>query len=233
MIGIATVLMLAAAASGDPSSSPCECPRSIGASAGAPPLVVVVDPEGRDALLACGYLDERISQRRVIGSEFEVFRCGSDSSILTFGALQTCTLEAEPTGLTITELTRWPFGPDWTWVDVPLWEYRVFVAPERPIRKRFVLSAPELTAEQIETTLQQVDSAKQDWEPSKADIDKIEELVGRTLAAALTGNEPARRNLGSMSKELGLDGHGAEVYSEAFEVYQSFANETGKVPPLP
>jgi hypothetical protein len=227
MISIVTALIISTAlANSQPSG--CECPRSIGAAAGAPPLIVIYDAERRPSLIACGYLHARQSQDKVTASEFQVFRCGSDVAILTFGALQRCILESMPSKMKITEISRWPFGLNWSWVDVPIWQYMVYANVGRPIEKRIVLSPPILSKRQVEDTLKNYALLRQSLASEKnrlALAADLENMIGRILVVALMGNPRGRRHLESMRSELTLDGHMAEIHSEAVSIYNSYAQE--------
>jgi len=140
-----------------------------------------------------------------------------------------------PSKMKITETSRWPFGLNWSWVDVPIWEYMVYADVGRPIEKRMVLSPPILSKRQVEDTLKNYTLLKQSL-ASKTNrlalATELENIIGRILAVALMGNKEGQRDLESMRSELSLDGHMGEIHSEAVSIYNSYAQETGKLPVL-
>ena len=208
--------------------SACDCPESIGADAGSPPLIVASGPAGLPGLVACGYLESR-DGTRVRASEFEVFPCGSHKSILTFGASETGVLRTSGRQLLITELTRWPFGPNWKWVDVPLWEYALTPGQPPHVSKFLALQAPHFSNVQVREVLRQYKTAR----TTHKSPDDFEELTGRLLGAALSGNDEARAALAGLRVALNLDGADAETWQEAVNIYELYARTTGKIPLLP
>jgi hypothetical protein len=233
MISFITTLLIATAISNSQPTG-CECPESIGARAGSPPLIITYDLQNRPSLIACGYLDKEKSQKQVIASEFQVFRCGHDKALLTFWALQTCILEAMQSKLVITEISPWPFGANWAWVDVPIWRYVVSTDVDLPIDKKMVLSPPSLSKQQIEETFNKYFLLKQTFLSNKKEISgtELEEIIGRMLAVALMGNAEGLRYLAEMSKNLRFDGYISELHGDAINTYNIYAQESGKVPVL-
>jgi hypothetical protein len=185
----------------------CSCPKSIGANAGAPPLIEA------SGFVACGYLDSRDGDV-VRASEFDVFACGSDVPLVELGATQTALLRSRDGGLEIVEVANWPFGDEWKWIDVQIWRYVVKPGQPFAVTKTFILEAPRITRRDVEAAKDR------------------EELIGRLLAAALSGSASARTALIELRPKI-LPGHDAEVYAEAVETYQLYAKSTKRVPPLP
>ena len=225
---IALLVLVRATARGQ---AACPCPDSIGAEAGSEALIRIVSSSGHPVLLACGYLEKRQADGDVIASEFDVFRCGRKESLLSFGALQTCRLHAEPSRLVVIEFARWPFGHGWNWVDEAAWEYVVSAEGGKRVSKRMVLAAPRLTTAQIAVVLEGYDKCRASLQT--CDLEQIEEVVGRTLVAALAGSTAAQQALFSLASELKLDGHGAEVYTSAISLYDAYAKTSRKVPARP
>lgn len=208
----------------------CPCPESIGAEAGSRPLVVVAASPGRPSLLACGYLES--SDAGVVrASEFDVFSCESDKPVLSFSALQTATLRRDGQSLVITEVERWPFGPKWKWIDVPVWRYLVKPGTTPAVAKTLVLHPPVLTPRQISEALSLYVASLSE----KGSFEHYEDVIGRVLAAALTGDEASRLALQGIRRvrPAWLDGAAAEFFHQALRTYQSYAHATGKVPELP
>jgi hypothetical protein len=225
-----TSLILALVVAGGPSWAD-ECTYRICDAADLPSVLRMLDSEQRNAMIACGHFLGLDSESRDLVYKLQVFRCGTESPVLTFD--KTVRLESDSAWdeLKISELTRWNFGADWDWIRVPLWEYSVWIDADRPIEKRLVLSPPDLTEEQVEDVLREYRTTVSSSTPLYSG--GLEILMGKTLAVALTGNEEGRLHLRNMIQELPLTGEVAERYAEAVEVYQSYATETGKVLPLP
>jgi hypothetical protein len=225
---VALVAVLFAALPVEAKSPPCACPRSIGAAAGALPLVVLEPRRGRPGLVACGYLETRKADNAVLASEFEVFQCGSSKPIFTFGALQHCEIAAKRGRLVVTELTRWPFGPGWEWIDLPFREYVITPGRRPRVSKILVLQRPGLTPQQVGEVLARFERQKK----SKTSLDYAEEedLVGRILVAALSGNPAARAAFEHIDDAVILDGALGEEYAEALKVYNAWGKTEGWAP---
>ena len=211
----------------------CECPQSIGAPSGSSPLVVTGELDNLENLVACGYLMVRQGRDKVTASEFQVFRCGATNPLLTFSALQTCRIESFASKIKITEISRWPFGLNWSWVDVPIWEYTIYSDINRSLDKRMVLSPPTLSKQQIEGTLKDYALLKQSLpsnEGNSALAKKVENMIGRMLALALTGNAEGQRHLEIMGFELSLDGYLRELHSEAVNILSIYYREINNLP---
>jgi len=203
----------------------CPCPESIGAEAGSKPLIVVAS-QGTPSLLACGYLES--SDTDVVrASEFDVFSCASDKPVLSFSSLQTATLQRDGRSLVITEIERWPFGPEWKWIDVPVWRYVVTPGTTPVVAKASVLRPPVLTPTQISEALGVYDASLSE----RGSFANYEEVIGRVLAAALTGDEASRLALQGLHRAAPawLDGAASEFFHQALSTYQTYAHATGKV----
>jgi hypothetical protein len=216
MIGLALALMFVA--------GPCECPQV----AASRDLVLATEAPASHGggFVVCGYTRERQAEV-VVASEFEIFSCGGDKPMLTFGATKTALLRATPIGLEVTEVSNWPFGNEWRWVEVPIyrWElpYGKTAAPERTV----VLTPPKIPTEQLDALFRWYgDLARQSAEVRRAA--QSEEAVGRLFAAALTDEDRFRSIFKEMREALSLDGHSAEVYSEAEAMLASYADARGK-----
>jgi hypothetical protein len=207
---------------------PCLCPDGIGARAGMPPLVSLPASGDQPGLIVCG--DTYPKDAKVLRvSEFEVVSCGSREPLLLFSALQSCLVTAKGEILVITELTRGPFGPNWEWVDVPLWQYTVRGGAAPSAHRTLVLQAPALSPESIREALELFTNGR----GASSEPENSEEIIGRVLAAALAGSDNARVALAHIPEVVAMDGHAAEVWFEAKEIYQAYACESGRVPLLP
>jgi hypothetical protein len=205
---------------------PCVCPANIGGAAGDPPIAFVAASGNQPGLVACGY-----SERATVGltSEFEVFSCGSPKSLLTFGALESAFVEVKGEQLIATQVSRWPFGRNWQWVWVPMWRYMVTRGAPPRVDRMFILQAPSLSPEEVKEALALYSRNRQ----PAPQPENYEDIIGRVLAAALAGSGEAQWALAHMRNAIVIDGHAGEVWQQAEEFYQSYARETGRVPPLP
>ena len=91
-----------------------------------------------------------------------------------------------------------------------------------------IVKAPVLTKRQIREALnyyaRHINSPA--WE------DDYEDVIGRVLAAAVAGNNAARRSLAEMPANFELDGHSGEVYQEAIAFYKLCVDATQRLPDL-
>jgi len=170
---------------------------------------------GRRTILACGFLESR-DGAAVRASELQVFACGSNEPLLNFDATQSVHLVRRGEALVVSEVQRWPFGPHWNWVDVPIWEFVVRQGSPPSVSKTLVLRPPELTPARVSAVLALYEKAIVTSPPEPA----TEDLIGRLLACALAGSGPAVRALLDLSNALPVDGHAGEVWAEAVAVYR-------------
>ena len=209
MISLALLLAFAAA--------PCDCPPI--AVSRDQVLVAAEERASRgEGFVVCGYSEERRAEV-VVASEFEIFRCGGDKPILTFGAIDTALLRQIPSGLDVTEVANWPFGADWSWIEVPIyrWQlaYGATAAPERSV----VLTPPAISKERLDALYQWYgDLVRQ---PAETRAEQTEEAVGRVFAAALA-DDRFRPLFKDMREALALDGISAEIYNKAEALLASY-----------
>jgi len=181
--------------------------------------------------VVCGYREKGQPSGDLVSYEFDVFRCGSEKSLLTCGALQPCRIHVAADRLVITLLARWPFGKNWKWVDRAVWEYSFTTAGGDKPAKRMVFSAPGLSAAQVGQAFSAYDKCLKAGRG--AELELLEEAIGRMLVAALSGDAAAQKTFFSMPTALGLDAHAAEEYRDATELYDDYAAATKKVPARP
>ncbi len=191
----------------------CPCPKKWGATAGKPSTLIVFDNNNVPALVVC---------------RNDVYKCGEHRPILSYGSTDSCSVVSVPGKLSIIEYSRWPFGKDWKWFEVPIWELTILVDSTIAKTKRMALIPPTLSSNQIDEAIRQYNECKKFGSVGE----DYENLIGKILAVALSNNKYIIEELPGMRKELHLDGHSSEMYSEALEIYQAYAKETGKVPIL-
>jgi hypothetical protein len=210
----------------------CSCPTELLVPAVTHPLIAVGGRRAGDAGLAvCGSIEKRKSDVDVIAAEFGVFACPSKERVLEFDALQRAEVLASDGRLRITELTNWPFGADWKWIDVPLREFTVVPGTPPTVFRRTVLARPKLTSTQIKLVLNEFRSFR------RSRVDKEENLanlVGRLLAVALTGDGAsisAFREMRTILNSLDpFDAESAELYNAASDVYKEYVQAHGATP---
>ena len=194
------------------------------------PLAILRDKANRPALVACGSRDKKAGADTFVATSIDVFRCGSPEplSSLEYDAAQTYILKTTRNRFVITETEKWPFGPGWKWVDVPVRQF--VIATDRPdqVVESSVLKAPRLTRREIGDALDYYTRHIQ----SPALEEDFEDVIGRVLAAAVTGDPAARKALAEMPMTLSLDGHAAEIYQDAIRLYDSSVSPATKLPGL-
>jgi hypothetical protein len=90
----------------------CNCFNGIGSTESKKPSLSINFSNGLDFSI-CGYNQEIVSENEAIISEFDVFNCKTGESIITFGALQTCTVITKTDTLIIEEMIDLPVEKDW------------------------------------------------------------------------------------------------------------------------
>jgi hypothetical protein len=202
MIGLAVTLVLAAL--------PCTCP---GSSQSREQVLVARSPDSDHGLIVCGYTEERDSEV-VLASEFEVFSCERDKKpILALGATETARLRVTTLGLEVTEVSNWPVGEGWRWEPVPLYRWVLPFESSAPPLREIVLQPPVVTRAQLSELAVWYDRLLRASQDERAE--QSEEAVARLFVAALAGDAAFQRLFRAMPGEFGLDGHAAEIYSEA------------------
>lgn len=231
IIKILFLTLLIAFISVKSSATECICPDSIGAEAGSKPLAILKSQNELNSIIVCGYLDKQIEPNSVMASEFQVFRCDTKESLLTFDALQNCSIKVNGTELVITELKTCPFGQSWQWIDVPYKKTVIKIIPQNKyeIKESMILTPPQLSNETIKKGLNYLESFR-----NKKDIgpETQGKLIGIALAIALNGNKQGQKYLGEMGEweDIRVSASGSEVYYDAIDVYNSYSDATEKVP---
>jgi hypothetical protein len=188
----------------------CPCPAS--ASSRTPILATTV-------LVVCGHQDE-VRGDAIVGSELEIFSCERPTPLLAFDSLQTAILRTCGASLYVVEVAQWPFGKDWQWIEVPLYEWDLHAADVQPERQVLRLPPPAVTAGQIRAFL----AGYKQWladNPETRSYESAEENVARLFASAIAGDPEAIALLLNMPDAAGLDGAVAETYSAARQVYDA------------
>ncbi len=190
----------------------CRCPEP----AESKTLLITTAPgQSGQGLVACGYKE---GGRGVVvrGSEFEVFRCSDSRRLLQAGSLETADLRPAGADLHVVRLSNWPFGPHWSWDDVPVAEATLTESGEEPIWKAS-LPKPRIRTGEIEAFLRtyraSVQRAGRKYSPD-------EKVVGKLFVAMVAGNAEAKRLFWKMPQDVSLDGAVLEEYNKAVEDYR-------------
>lgn len=203
-------LAIAALSIAPPTLADCPCPLTASSRT---PILATTD------LVVCGHQDE-IRGDAIVADELEIFSCESTQPLLAFDALQTAILRTRGNSLDVVEVAQWPFGKDWQWIEVPLYEWQLHAADVQPQRQILPLPPPAITADQIRTFL----TGYKHWiaeDPKTRSYDSAEENVARLFVSAIAGDPEAIALFLNMPEAAGLDGAAAEVYSEASQDYDA------------
>jgi len=169
----------------------------------------------KGGVVACGYEDGRRG-KIVRGSEVQVFRCGQSEELLYFDGTQTVTIEPAGDAFRIVEYSHWPFGKHWTWIEVPVVEWRIDSRSSNHPLGRPRLGKPDVTTVEIKQFLREYRA----WVAMSDHRRGGEESVGRMFAAMVSGDPEAIRLFKSMRSDAGLDGAAAEDYEYAVHDYR-------------
>lgn len=162
--------------------------------------------------VVCGH-SEPARNGVITGSELEIFACDAPKALFWFGGVQTARIERRGTGLRVVEIAHWPFGKNWTWIDMPVLEWTL-EAGMKPPAPRAIAPEPAITAAQVDAFLERYRALLRAG--SAAD----EEIVGRLFAAAMSGNRTAADLFRTMERDAHLDGGAGEAYKSAQELFR-------------
>ncbi|MDX2000252.1 MAG: hypothetical protein SF066_21240 [Thermoanaerobaculia bacterium] len=216
-----SLLLLSLPLLSPPLGAACGCPAAAGDET--PVFAVGL---GATELVACG---RRVAQDadRWLVAELEVRQCGTAGAVFQCAALQTCRVEQRVGALVVTELEELPFGKDWEWVDVPSVEHVFSLGADGQVtqKSRSVFTPPRIPAADV-TRIHAGISA---WDG--LEVEAQEDLLYQTLALALGGDVKARQNL-VMLRGLTWVGNLEDAYDEVVEIYEGYAERTGRLPRL-
>jgi|CXWL01.1.fsa_nt_gi hypothetical protein len=215
------LLLLAFAVPASPATAACGCPNAAGSET---PLLSVAS--GIAEWVVCGEAVGKDGDRLLV-AELEVRRCGEAEPAFQCAALQTCRLERRVGALVVIELEELPFGQDWEWIDVPSVEHVITLGADGAAidKARSVLAPPRVSAADTE----RIHAGVRGWEG--LDADAQEDLLYQTLALALGNDTKARQNL-TMLRGLTWVGNLEDAYDEVVEIYEAYAERSGRVPSL-
>jgi hypothetical protein len=147
-----------------------------------------------------------------IRGELEIRNCRSGLTVLSFDGTQDATVEQRGDTLHVIESRRWPFGPHWQWIHMPLFEWTIDQQTPANPHPRRLLPRPAATAAEIRAQI----AAYRAWLKKPIDERKdYEQFVGRMFAAAVSGDREARALFETMDRDAHLDGEPGEVWNQA------------------
>jgi hypothetical protein len=182
-------------------------------------LLVAVSA-GKGGIVACGYEEERRADA-VVASGFEIFRCGEQKPFLEFDALQTAVLRAKAGVLQVTEIERWPFGKQWQWVPVPVYEWHLSARNPQPRLRRTLRATPTVAPHEIAAFLAEYRRWLSVPEDARS-YRSAEEYVARLFTSAVSGNAEAERLFLAMRRDAGLDGAAGVIHSMALGTFNAW-----------
>lgn len=166
----------------------CGCFDGIGSSENDKPSLTLEFSDG-DKISVCGYEEKKISDNKVLMSEFNVFNCKTGKSLTEYGAVQNCLVSIENGKLIIVELKYLPAGDNWKWIQVPIGVEKVFSNGTKVLAtgKSPNFEKVKIEKERIETFYRELDSIKENGE-----IKDPENILGKLEILALNGERKAR-----------------------------------------
>jgi hypothetical protein len=194
----------------------CGCPPTADSTR----LLITVGTSA-NGLVACGYEDERRA-RSVVASEFQIFRCAGTEPLMEFGALRKAILRNRGSVLQVTEVEEWPFGKQWKWVLVPVYEWHLSVDDPQPKVFRTLTATPQATRAEIDALVREYRHWLSQPRATRSYY-SLETYVARLFTAAIAGDRDANALFLTMSEDdVGLDGASSETYHLAMATYEAW-----------
>ena len=164
-------------------SNSCACYNGIGSDALDTPRMTITFYEGT-TLSVCGFEDEKISENEIWISEFNVFNCQTGESLAEYGALQSCLVKKDTSGLQISEFAFLPAGENWKWINVKIGFQQLFVQDNelRVFNQEPAFEKTNIDTLQADLFLSTTRNLK-----GSGKIENPEELLGRLEFLALNG----------------------------------------------
>ncbi|WP_020532546.1 hypothetical protein [Flexithrix dorotheae] len=192
-------------------STDCKCFNGIGSSEDDKPIIISKFSNGT-SLSLCGYFDKEKQDKGLIMSEFNIFNCKTGSSLVEYGAVQTCRIEQKKDSLIIRELKYLPVGKNWNWEliqiarqEITQKEGEIIVSNQIPETGNFDIN--KTTQIEFLNSLKRGGGFDSEWE---SDLGKLEVL-------SLLGNDEAWEILKNYEDFTGAktDGALAEQWKDA------------------
>lgn len=164
-------------------------------------LVTLLATRGESREARCAGID-------IVGDPHEVeqiVNCRTGETILEFDAIESARAERRGKTVHVVQTGKWPFGPHWKWIDVPMFEWTIDDNTRPDPRPHVLMPKPKATPAEIRKMIR-------DYRNRRGDA---EEFVGRMFAAAVSGDAEARRLFLAMHHDRHLDGGAGEIWSYA------------------
>lgn len=202
----------------------CRCFEEFGFTNAKKPGLVIEFSNGIN-LSVCGYEIEKISDTEIIISEFAVFNCKTEKSLIFFGALDNCLLNLTPDTLSIKHLTHLPFGQNWKWELKPVTQQLIY-----PNSDSIIITSPNCIYEKaiIDQAITDQFFSELEQLKGKGYNDDLENIIGKLGVLTLNGNTKARKILNDFRSYIGypLDGSTSELWNDVISI-TNFECDTG------
>lgn len=209
-------------------AAPCNCPDNIGSKSGTAPIMQTTGVGSSPGLMLCGSLDFLLDDSTALASNFEIFPCGSDSSLIYFDDIHICKVAASGNMLRITEYGRGPVGQDWQWIDFPISEYTLSADLSRPVEQKVVLKFHPMTASEITDALSQYNQAVEAGFVANYETGRESAaILGGIWTAALNGDSTALEALKEIWETLEFDETILDAYANLCGAYNAYARMKG------
>ncbi|WP_321996903.1 hypothetical protein [Draconibacterium orientale] len=200
----------------------CGCFDGIGSTENDKPSLTVEFSDG-DKISVCGYEEKKISDNKVLISEFDVFNCKTGLSLTQYDAVQNCQVSIENGILVIIELKYLPAGDNWKWIQVPIGIEKVLKNGIKVLATGQTPSFEEFKIEKeiIEKFYSELDSIEVNGE-----INDPENVIGKLEILALNGEQKARTILFDFENYFNYetDGAIAEQWKDAVAIVKWIKN---------
>ena len=165
----------------------CGCFNGIGSSENDKPSLSVKFSNGQKVSV-CGYEHKKISNNKVLISEFNVFDCKTGESLTVYGAMQNCQVSFENGVLKIIELKYLPAGKNWKWKQVPVGIEQILIEKNKLIvvKQKPQFENTKIEKERIDKFFAELDSIKMNGK-----VENPEDILGKLEILSLNNNQKA------------------------------------------
>ena len=204
----------------------CKCFNGFGSHENDNPNLTIGFSNGIN-LSICGYEREKISDSEIVISEFDVFNCKTEESIIFFGALQTCQIISKTDTLVIKHLASLPTGKNWKWQLTLVTQQFIY-----PHKDSIIITSPVCIYEKTQIEQPRVDQFFRELEAFKGKgyNKEMENLIGKLGVLTLNGNIKARNILNEFISYMGggVDGANSETLNAIISITNFECNTTEK-----
>jgi hypothetical protein len=189
------------------------CPENIGSKTGDAPLLKIRFSNSR-VLIVCGYLNRRETPTRISASEFDIFECGSDTSLLQVGGEEERRIELKDDTLDIQETLSLRSADDWALTSFPFrrWFFcadKGSLALHGPI---MLFTPPRLSRTWLRKAMSHCDTLLAHLKPTIEHEEEFYLVVDLLFCGVISGDAGARVRFDKLGHMGVLDGAWAEYY---------------------